>query len=49
VKINSPDKQKTGLSVWMAGWVSSLNPSKHKSPDGLVRKLLLALLIENNG
>jgi hypothetical protein len=34
-------------SVWMAGWVSTLNPSKHKSPDGVVRKLLLALLIRN--
>jgi hypothetical protein len=31
----------------MAGWVSSLNPSKHKSPDGVVRKLLLALLVRN--
>jgi hypothetical protein len=33
----------------MAGWVSSLNPSKHKSPDGVVRKLLLALLVDGDG
>jgi hypothetical protein len=38
--------KKPALSVWMAGWVSSLNPSKHKSPDGVVRKLLLALLVD---
>lgn len=32
----------------MAGWVPSLNPSKHKSPDDVVRNLLLALLVDNN-
>jgi hypothetical protein len=33
------------------GWpvsVSSLNPSKRTSPDGVVRKLLLALLIDGD-